>query len=633
MEGHLQRSPNLGKPIDSDDTKYVSGLSTILVATIQEAKDRISQIEYIFCSQLFPNFQSKSKSLQKIYSEARKAAEDACKEKENDLILQVERLELEKKQALEENLSLKLELETPSKEHVEKTNQLLAKVRSQQLEIDELERKIRKKSEEVDEGMELQSRLLQVVQSKASAIVNTRKQLKENEEKRNELLAEVNSLHKKVDDLQDELRRKAEEVAEGKELPENLFKKIESLGSEIVANKRQLDEKEKKKASLITKLKCLEDNARRLQEELEKKIREVEDGRKLQSQLLQRIDLNNTEMVRNRQQLEECEKEKKLLLAKVTALEGKINKIEVNLGGRNSKVAEESDSYKKLLQQIDDKTSELLAEKKKRLDTIDAYKKLKSQYNYLWSKLQQQNSIASLPDVLNYISDTSAVPPDTDKEKQHIGLNGRSEDEKGAKLIKTSSSDSPTSSFPIAPKCPPNAKSAPVVGSKRPASCWRDTRSRQCLGGADPHDDFLDTPLENIRENMNKALTEEVRDPIEVQKDLKLDSSDDETQDMNADRSPQKQQMPVPKASRSGFKYVEPVRKKADRENLKGIECKQCKKFYDAVLPNGGGSDTKGNQQNLRCEHQEGVSRHRYKYVPPLTPEGFWNIGFESEMS
>lgn len=393
MEGHLQRSPNLGKPIDSDDTKYVSGLSTILVATIQEAKDRISQIEYIFCSQLFPNFQSKSKSLQKIYSEARKAAEDACKEKENDLILQVERLELEKKQALEENLSLKLELETPSKEHVEKTNQLLAKVRSQQLKIDELERKIRKKSEEVDEGMELQSRLLQVVQSKASAIVNTRKQLKENEEKRNELLAEVNSLHKKVD----ELRRKAEEVAEGKELQENLFKKIESLGSEIGANERQLDEKEKEKASLIAKLKSLEDNARRLQEELEKKIREVEDGRKLQSQLLQRIDLNNTEMVRNRQQLEECEKEKKLLLAKVTALEGKINKIEVNLGGRNSKVAEESDSYKKLLQQIDDKTSELLAEKKKRLDTTDAYKKLKSQYNYLWSKLQQQNSIASLP--------------------------------------------------------------------------------------------------------------------------------------------------------------------------------------------------------------------------------------------
>jgi splicing factor 4 len=81
------------------------------------------------------------------------------------------------------------------------------------------------------------------------------------------------------------------------------------------------------------------------------------------------------------------------------------------------------------------------------------------------------------------------------------------------------------------------------------------------------------------------------------------------------------------------FKFIEPVRRKAERENLKGIECKQCKKFYDAVLPENGeekGADGIGN--SLRCEHHEGVSRHRYRYAPPLTPEGFWNIGFESEM-
>lgn len=73
---------------------------------------------------------------------------------------------------------------------------------------------------------------------------------------------------------------------------------------------------------------------------------------------------------------------------------------------------------------------------------------------------------------------------------------------------------------------------------------------------------------------------------------------------------------------------MESVRKKAERENLKGIECKQCKKFYDAVHP----EENEGNGKNLRCEHHEGVSRHRYKYAPPMTPEGFWNIGFESEM-
>ncbi|XP_078432948.1 protein gamma response 1 [Wolffia australiana] len=85
------------------------------------------------------------------------------------------------------------------------------------------------------------------------------------------------------------------------------------------------------------------------------------------------------------------------------------------------------------------------------------------------------------------------------------------------------------------------------------------------------------------------------------------------------------------KAAESGkrageFKFVEPVRKKADRENLTGVECKQCKKFYDAVLPRGGGAAAEP-----RCEHHQGVSRHRFRHPPPMTPEGFWNIGFDSE--
>jgi splicing factor 4 len=130
-------------------------------------------------------------------------------------------------------------------------------------------------------------------------------------------------------------------------------------------------------------------------------------------------------------------------------------------------------------------------------------------------------------------------------------------------------------------------------------------------------------------------MKEEVHDPhVVVQKEKNMDpgSSDDETQDANVDRSPGEQRMPVPIGGKRGFKYVEPVRKKAERQNLKGVQCKQCKKFYDAVLPNNGGKSADGNQQNVRCEHHDGVSRHRYKYAPPLTPEGFWNIGFESEM-
>nr|GFC22907.1 protein gamma response 1 [Tanacetum cinerariifolium] len=36
---------------------------------------------------------------------------------------------------------------------------------------------------------------------------------------------------------------------------------------------------------------------------------------------------------------------------------------------------------------------------------------------------------------------------------------------------------------------------------------------------------------------------------------------------------------------------------------------KQCLKFYDGVLPDGDDN----NKQNLRCEHHEGVSLHRYR--------------------
>lgn len=193
------------------------------------------------------------------------------------------------------------------------------------------------------------------------------------------------------------------------------------------------------------------------------------------------------------------------------------------------------------------------------------------------------------------------------------------EDDKGA-----SSCRPPSSGFRGVPKS--------VSGTKRPAPLWRQTRSHQSRAGHDLHDDFLDTPLENIRENLiNKDLNkEDLANPI--QNDIGLNSSDDETQDLNAKSSPQKKQSSITVAIKKSFKYIEPVRKKAERENLKGVDCKQCRKFYEAVLPNADGKDPNSNKQNIRCEHHDGVSRHRYRYVPPMTPEGFWNIGFESEL-
>ncbi|EEC80969.1 hypothetical protein OsI_23692 [Oryza sativa Indica Group] len=102
-------------------------------------------------------------------------------------------------------------------------------------------------------------------------------------------------------------------------------------------------------------------------------------------------------------------------------------------------------------------------------------------------------------------------------------------------------------------------------------------------------------------------------------KDMDFNNSDDETQDVNIATQGQKN-MPVPKQQSTisiqppnkGFKYTEPVRKKADRENLKGVECKQCKKFYDAVLPDGRTNGDGVDSTSMRCEHHDGVSRHRY---------------------
>ncbi|GJP69984.1 hypothetical protein CLOP_g974 [Closterium sp. NIES-67] len=75
------------------------------------------------------------------------------------------------------------------------------------------------------------------------------------------------------------------------------------------------------------------------------------------------------------------------------------------------------------------------------------------------------------------------------------------------------------------------------------------------------------------------------------------------------------------------FKYVDVVRKKADREMLQAGECETCRKFYDAIL--------EGDVQGVmapRCEQHQVASRHRWRFAPPSTPPGYWNVGFDSDV-
>lgn len=386
MEGHLEDSPKLGYATENDDVKYVSRLSTILVATIEEAKDRISQIEYIFCSQLFPHFQSKSKILQKIYCEARQTAETTWKEKENELLLQLEKLKNENRQTLEENLSLKLEKAKPVKEQEDKMGQLLSQLKSQQLKIEELQVELLQKSKELDDGMEFQNKLLSLVQSKASAIVDKEKELKDNEKKTTMLLAKLNNLEDQVNGLLEKLREKNEKVAKAEEMKESLLRKIEKQASVILNNENLLNDQDKEQKMLMAKLGRLEENVCELQKELRTKTDEVEEGKKLQKQLNDHFNLNDSEMSKHKEQLEKCEEEKKLLLVKVRGLEYKVTELQTELGDTTNKVTEGKVLYEKVLKQNESKTSELMARDEKLIHLIDAYKKVKSENNYLRRK-------------------------------------------------------------------------------------------------------------------------------------------------------------------------------------------------------------------------------------------------------
>ena len=84
-----------------------------------------------------------------------------------------------------------------------------------------------------------------------------------------------------------------------------MVEKIERLTSEISDDQQLLRENKKEKKLLMGKLEHLEDNAGRFQKELQKMTCEVDEGRNLQNELLQQIDSTNTEISKNKQQLEE----------------------------------------------------------------------------------------------------------------------------------------------------------------------------------------------------------------------------------------------------------------------------------------------------------------------------------------
>ncbi|OCT76705.1 hypothetical protein XELAEV_18031908mg [Xenopus laevis] len=77
-------------------------------------------------------------------------------------------------------------------------------------------------------------------------------------------------------------------------------------------------------------------------------------------------------------------------------------------------------------------------------------------------------------------------------------------------------------------------------------------------------------------------------------------------------------QRPERKKPAIDFPHIEVVRNKEERRKMLGHTCKECELYY-ADLP-----------EEERAKKLASCSRHRFRYIPPSTPENFWEVGFPS---
>ncbi|KAI8848009.1 hypothetical protein BC829DRAFT_394854 [Chytridium lagenaria] len=81
---------------------------------------------------------------------------------------------------------------------------------------------------------------------------------------------------------------------------------------------------------------------------------------------------------------------------------------------------------------------------------------------------------------------------------------------------------------------------------------------------------------------------------------------------------------PTPQVA--GEKYSEVIRNREERRKLHGVACPCCKDYYEAIGPVPQILDL--GQPARDSEHVNNISRHRYKWLPPSTPPGFWDVEF-----
>ncbi|XP_042026305.1 protein gamma response 1-like isoform X2 [Salvia splendens] len=289
--------------------------------SLQETDDRISQIEYIFWCQLFPKFQLDTHSLEMKYSEAREAAEDAYKEKEKDLLLQIEKLQKEN----QTKSSLILQKENQLNEYEEKTDKLNRKLEEKKSKSNELLLELGEKTEEVEKGKELQGNLLKKIETLAAEIMDN-EQVFNNKEKENRLLAsKVTCLVNRADELQKELGLKTAELDKVRKVQDQLVRQNDSSNLEIVKRGQALEGLQMEKKRLLDKQKGLEDGVDKVQQRLSKRAMETSEGMELHAKLLQQVEARDSEMRSEKRKMRDANVARKNLKSRNSCLLKKFN--------------------------------------------------------------------------------------------------------------------------------------------------------------------------------------------------------------------------------------------------------------------------------------------------------------------
>ncbi|XP_026148538.1 DNA endonuclease RBBP8 isoform X2 [Mastacembelus armatus] len=125
--------------------------------------------------------------------------------------------------------------------------------------------------------------------------------------------------------------------------------------------------------------------------------------------------------------------------------------------------------------------------------------------------------------------------------------------------------------------------------------------------------DSLDMMFDNTTFGEYKTYDSSHEDQSQACDDDDEDDEDEEDYDHGPETSPGPS-----KARQPTFAYAAVVRKKDERRKLQGVTCRECESYY-ADLPE------EQKQKKLSM-----CSRHRFLYVPPCTPENFWEVGFPS---